>query len=207
MKLWSDFYDLMAPDVPGCPFAAVDTTLRQAAIAFCENSLVWTYEHPPVSMLAGTASYGFVPPAGAVVHAIIQAEIDGREIDSLTAEADIQAANCRNQMGTPEYVLGGATLLTLVPIPGAAGTLMMTVALKPSPDANGIEDSIFNEYREAIIHGALARLTLSPKKPYTNAQLAQYHGQQFAIKTGNAGMRVARSYTRAPLRTRIRGRA
>ncbi|HEY6044772.1 MAG TPA: hypothetical protein VIU43_07720, partial [Nitrosospira sp.] len=63
-----------------------------------------------------------------------------------------------------------------------------------------------DEYRETIIHGALARLMLSPKKPYMNVQLAQYHDQQFAIRMADAGMRAARSYIRAPLRTRIMGR-
>ncbi|MDQ3185983.1 MAG: hypothetical protein M3Q16_05880, partial [Pseudomonadota bacterium] len=81
--------------------------------------------------------------------------------------------------------------------------LTMTVALKPSPASNGIDDTQFNEFDEAIVHGALARLMLSPKKPYTSVQLAAYHQQQFAIKTAAAGMRVARSYTRASLRTAI----
>jgi len=42
-KLWSDFYDLVVPDLPGCPFAMVDNALRESAIAFCEQSLAWSY--------------------------------------------------------------------------------------------------------------------------------------------------------------------
>ena len=82
----------------------------------------------------------------------------------------------------------------------------MIVALKPSASAAGIDERLFNEYREAIIHGALARLMLSPRKPYTHTQLAQYHQQQFLIETAIAGTRAARSFTRAPLRTTILGR-
>lgn len=203
MKLWNDFYSLVVPDLPGCPFVAVDSALRQSAIAFCEQSLAWKYEHPPVSVAPGTAAYLFVPPAESVVHAITYAEFADKEIESHAGESGIRIADWRNQTSTPEYILGGATFLTLVPEPDVAGILALTVALKPALEASGVDDAMFNEFREAIVHGALARLMLSPKKPYTNAQLAQYHQQQFTIKTANAGSRVARSYTRAPLQTAI----
>lgn len=203
MRPWADFYDLVMPDLPGCPFVMVDNALRQSAITFCEQSLAWRYDHPPVSIVPGTAEYAFAPSADAVVHAIAYATLDEKEIESHAGEEDIRIAVWRRQTGMPVYVLGGATSLTLVPAPDAAGTLVMIVALKPSPTAMGIDDNQFNEFHEPIIHGALTRLMLSPKKPYTDAQLAQYHQQQFAVKTAAANVRVARSYTRAPLRTAI----
>jgi hypothetical protein len=203
VKTWDAFYDFVVPDVPGCPFAAVDVALRQAAIDFCSQSLAWKYSHPDIAVTSGTASYNFVPPAQAVVHAITYAEFGGNEIDCHTGESGIQIYNWRNQTGTPEYVLGGATALTVVPTPDVAGTLKLEVALKPSLAATGIDDDIFNEYRDAIVHGALGRLMFSPKKPYSNAQLATYHQQQFTIQTGAAGMRQSRNYTRAPMQTTI----
>ncbi|HJT51997.1 MAG TPA: hypothetical protein VJ734_08665 [Nitrosospira sp.] len=39
MKLWSDFYDLVIPELPGCLLAVADGALHQAAITFCEQSL------------------------------------------------------------------------------------------------------------------------------------------------------------------------
>ena len=206
MKLWSDFYDLIMPDLPGCPFVMVDNALRQSAILFCEQSLAWRWDHPDISVAAGTAAYAFTPPAGAAVHSIIHAALDGKEIEPHAGEANITIAHWRNRSGAPRNVLGGPTAVTLVPNPDTAGILTMTVALKPSPVSPGIEDSQFNEYREAILHGGLARLMLSPKKPYTNAQLADHHQQQFSIKTAAAGLRVSRSYMRAPLLTTIMGR-
>jgi hypothetical protein len=204
MKPWSDFYDLVMPGLPGCPFMMVDNALRQAAIVFCEQSLAWRFHHPAVSVMAGTAEYAFIPPAGTTVHCITHAALNGKEIEFRAGESAITIRNWRNQSGTPLYVLGGATAATLVPVPDAAGMLAMTVALKPSASSGGIDDALFNEFREPIIHGALAQLLYLPKKPYTNAQLATYHQQQFSIGTAAAGVRVARSYTRAPLRTAIR---
>lgn len=211
MKLWRDFYDLMMPDVPGCPAAAADSALRQSAIAFCEQSLAWQGSHPDVPVAAGTAEYAFTPPVDAVVHAIIHAALDGEEIALYPGESGMGSMgmgsiNRHGRKGAPAYILAGAASLTLVPAPGAPGTLSMTVAFKPSPVSTGIVDGQFNEYREAIVHGALVRLMLSPKKPYSSTQLAQYHQQQFAVKTAAAGQRVARGYTRARLQTRIMGR-
>jgi hypothetical protein len=203
MKLWSDFYDLVMPDLPGCPFVMIDNALRQSAISFCEQSLAWRWDHPDIAVAAGTAAYDFAPPVDAAVHGIIHAALDGKQIESHAGGSNIMIADWRNRSGAPRYILGGPAAVTLVPNPDAAGTLTMTVALKPSPASTGVDDSQFNEYREAIIHGGLARLMLSPKKPYTNTQLAAYHQQQFSIRTAAAGLRVSRSYTRAPLRTTI----
>lgn len=203
MKLWADFYDYLMADVPGCPFVAATFALRQSAIAFCEQSLAWTYVHPDIAVVNDTEQYAYEPPAGALVHAVVYATFKDVEISVNTKQDDMRIWNWRNQTGTPQYVLGGPSVLTLVPTPDVEGTLKLIVALKPDNDATGIDDDIFKEYHEAIVHGALAKLMLSPRKPYTNAELAAFHMAQFAAKTGAAGMRVARNYTRSPLQTAI----
>lgn len=202
---WNAFFDLLSPDVPGCPQAAQVLALRQAAIAFCEQSLAWKYDHPDISVIAGISRYMYEPPIGAVVHAITYAEFNDRQIESRSAR-DMNTWDIRHKTGMPEYVLGGPVVAMLVPIPDVEGTLKLSVALKPTPTADGIDDDIFNEYREAIVHGALSRLMLSPKKPYTDAGLANYHAQMFLIKTGRAGVREAKNYNRGPLETIIRKR-
>ena len=206
MKLWKDFYDSVMPDVPGCTSAAIDSALRQSAVVFCEQSLAWLIEHPPIPVVAGTSEYALTPPEDAVVHAITFAALNGEEIEAYKGETGISARNWRNRTGAPQYIPSGAGSVILAPKPGASAALTMIVALKPSPASVGIDDVQFNEYREAVVHGALLRLMLSPKKPYTNAQLAAYHQQQFAIKTAAAGIRVRKNHTRSPLRTSIMAR-
>lgn len=203
MKLWADFYDLLLPDVPGCPFVAASFALRQSAIAFCEQSLAWTYLHPDIAVVNDVDEYAYVPPVGALVHAVTYAEFNDHEIDAKVKDVDMRIWNWRNQTGSPQYVLGGPSGIRLVPTPDVEGTLKLVVALKPDNDATGIDDEIYQEYREAIVHGALAKLMLSPRKPYTNAELAAFHMQQFAAQTAGAGLRVARNYTRAPLQTAL----
>jgi hypothetical protein len=201
VKPWSDFYDLVLPDVPSCTTAMADMVLRQSAISFCEQSLAWKYDHSPISVLAGLSEYGFVLSPGTAVHMVAYAALDGRELNVCTGEAE--AESWRSLTGRPEYVSGRNITLALLPTPDSPGLLTLKVVLKPSPSAAGIDDGIFDEYREAITHGALARLMLSPRKPYTNVQLAQYHAQQFAIHAADAGTRAIRNHSRAPLQTGI----
>lgn len=204
MKPWSDFFDLLSPDVPNCPQSMQTLALRQAAIAFCEQSQAWRYQHDDITVIVGTSDYDYAPPPNSVVHAIDYAEFNDFEIEVMTAQDDVWLWNWRHQDGSPQYIVGHPTYLTLIPTPNIPGTIKnLSVILKPSPLADSIDDDLFNEWREAIVHGALARLMSSPKKPYTDLQLATYHQQQFRIDTATAGIRVGRSYTRAPLQTQI----
>ena len=199
MKTWDAFYDSAAVDLPSCPLAMLDSALRRAAIAFCEQSLAWRYAHPDIPVVQGTAQYAFAPPGGALVHAITYAKFGDSEIEWRRRE--YLWGDWRSKTGTPEVVLGGATGLTLVPKPDVAGSLSLVVALKPSNVATGVDDDIFDQFRECIVHGALAMLMLSPKKPYTDGSLGLVHQQQFASSTCAAGARVAQDYSRAPLQT------
>jgi hypothetical protein len=200
---WRNLYDLVLPHLPGCPFPAVEVALRQAAISFCEQSLAWRHDHPEVTVVAGKAAYDFAPPPEAVVHAIMHARFNGRQIEAQAGDPGAHVTGWPDQAGTPRYVVGGAMTFTLVPVPDRQGTLALAVSLKPSPVATGIAREIFDEYRDAIAHGALARLMLSPKKPYADASRAAYHSHQFIIGAASAGIRQARNYTRAPLVTSI----
>jgi hypothetical protein len=207
LKLWNDFFDYLLPDAPGCPHVAAIFALRQAAIAFCEQSLVWTYAHPDIPVVVDVDQYEFDPPDGAIVHAVTYSSFNDTEIDTNVKQDDMHIKDWRKQTGSPKYVLGSPSFLTLVPKPDVAGTLKLIVVLKPDTDATGIDDDIFREYREPIVHGALSRLMSSPRKPYTNLQLSTYHMQQCTIKTAAAGQRMARNLTRAPLQTSIMKRS
>lgn len=203
MKPWSDFYDLLSSDVPGCPFGAQLYALRRAAIDFCEQSKAWKYTHPDIAVVVGTNSYPFAPPPGAIVHTVDYAEFNGCEISTKIAADQVRLKDWRHDTGVPQYILGGPASFTVVPNPDTAGTLSMTVILKPSILADGIDDNVSTEYREAIVHGACSILMSSPKKQYTDLALGAWHRQQFQIMAGRAGVRIDQNFTRAPLETTI----
>lgn len=203
MTPWSAFYDHALPDLPGCPEAMLDHALREAAILFCEQSLAWRYAHPDIAVAASIERYSYVLPDNTAAHVVTWARFNEQEIEAAAGEHGIRLTDWRHQVGTPEYVLGETTGILLVPKPDLPGTLKVEVVLKPSPDAPGIDDDIFTEFRQAIAHGAIGRLMLSPNKPYTNGQLAGLHQYEFITRTAAAGTQRARNRTRAPLQTSI----
>lgn len=206
MKLWAEFYDFVLPHVPGAPTSLVDLHLREASIEFFERTQAWRYDHAPITVVANTANYSFVPPdASTEVHVINYAEFDDKEIGTEVSEFSTRYSDWRNLVSQPEFVIANQTDAILVPIPSLGGTLDLKVSLKPTPIATGIfEDKQFNDYRTTIIAGTLARLMMMPKKPYTDEKIAMLHDAKFSAGITAANVRVDLEYTNAPIQTRIR---
>jgi hypothetical protein len=61
------------------------------------------------------------------------------------------------------------------------------VSLKPASFNVGLDPQLFAQWFEVILDGTLFRLYAQPSKPFSNAQLAMYHGKRF-----RAGMARAR---------------
>jgi 2-oxo-4-hydroxy-4-carboxy--5-ureidoimidazoline (OHCU) decarboxylase len=58
-------------------------------------------------------------------------------------------------------------------------TTRMIYALKPTRDANGMDEAVFNELEEAILHSALQYLLVLPDVAWSDRELAAYHAKQF----------------------------
>lgn len=58
-------------------------------------------------------------------------------------------------------------------------TMRMFYALKPTRDADGMDEAIFNELEEAILHSALQYLLVLPNVAWSDRELASYHAKQF----------------------------
>jgi hypothetical protein len=85
-RLFSDLVNRIAPSVPGCPQPVIVNYIRDAAIDACERTSAWRYKHATVTMVAGTYEYAFVPEAGAEVHTILTANINGSFLTPVTLE-------------------------------------------------------------------------------------------------------------------------
>jgi len=57
-------------------------------------------------------------------------------------------------------------------------TMRMFYALKPSRNAEGMDEDIFNELEEAILHSALQYLLVLPGVTWSDRELASYHAKQ-----------------------------
>jgi 2-oxo-4-hydroxy-4-carboxy--5-ureidoimidazoline (OHCU) decarboxylase len=58
-------------------------------------------------------------------------------------------------------------------------TTRMIYALKPTRDANDMDEAVFNELEEAILHSALQYLLVLPDVAWSDRELAAYHAKQF----------------------------
>lgn len=201
ITLFDAFLPEVQVDALFCPDPTAILAIRNAAIEFCGRSRVWQYEHAAVNVVADTPSYAFVPPADAVVVEILQAWYDNLRIWPKQPDALVgMYANWKTaESQRPNYVTQlDERNFRLVPIPtvALASGITMDVALKPTRAATGIETRIYEEYAEAIGHGAKWRLMEKPKQPWSNATLAAYHKQMFDDAIGAAYNRVRSGFGR-----------
>lgn len=95
----------------------------------------------------------------------------------------------------------------VLPLPDGDRTynMRMFYALKPTTTASGMDEAIFNELEEAILHGALQHLLVLPSVPWADRELASYHAKQYlreaAMRRANANL----GNMRATVRVRMPG--
>ncbi len=55
----------------------------------------------------------------------------------------------------------------------------MFVSLKPTRTASGMDEVIFNDLEDVMMHGALQHLLALPKTNWSDKELATYHAKQY----------------------------
>lgn len=206
MAAYTTFLPEVMPAVPGCPDLVAVDAIRKAAIDLCERGWILHYTHPAISAVAGTATYGFVPPANRVVCRVLQAWYNDigmtpRTIDQLNE----MYKNWTTESGTPTYfVQDDPTAMTIVPMPSAdlAGAIKLRVALKPTQDSTEVDDFVYQNHLVTVGLGAKARLLMMDDKSWSNPKKAAFYQQQFDAKVDMARYRAQTGYGRAANRVK-----
>lgn len=200
------FFTAIAPRAPGASDIAIENALRDAAIEFCVESLVWTAWSDPSPVLANINEYDIDVPRDADVTRVLMVQIEGHTIDPVPFDSmDSLYNNWRAIKGRPNlYTQDDPTVLRLVPTPSERMPAALTYrcAFQPTATAQTLPDILFRRYREAVAAGALYRLLSTPDKPYTNPELAAMHYTRFQDAMTDAGIDQFKNFGRAPLRTR-----
>jgi len=194
------------PYVPGCPDTVVENSLRSSSIELCEKASVYTKELDPISTVSGIYEYEFGQPAGTKVDKIVWAIYNGEDLEAITPRGlEGQNPKWRDNQSTPKhFIQQSSDLFWLVPIPDTSLTngIILNVALKPSRTSNNIANEIADDYRDAIIYGALYRLLRMPAKDWTDPiAAADYAGlfrqqvEEAEIKARRANIGVSRKVT------------
>lgn len=194
LVLWDKLHPIMAPSVPGCPVASMDTALAYAASDFCAKTHLWTYDVDAETTVAGEPLYDIAVPE--VLESLQWVTLEGRELEDLQGKAVPPSEAAKT--GIPRYFSKAAdTAIRMYPIPDGAYTFTCVAILKPSKTAKGIESFLYETHGETIVAGALFRLMSIPNKEWTNFELAAVHQQQFERGVARARVRDNRN---VPLR-------
>lgn len=107
---------------------------------------------------------------------------------------------------TPQVITQiNADRYVILPLPDAERTYQcrMFVALKPKRNATGMEEFIFDELEEVIMHGALQHLLVLPDQPWSDRELAAYHAKQYVFQIAERRARANLGNVRGLMRVRM----
>lgn len=205
--------DRVLAELPGNPPALL---VREEVIAamqeFCTKSWAWNVELDPQSLIAGEATY-FIDldsPKEQRPVKILRLSIGGNSISPVGIDAAEDVYGHPLESGTPgtpkHYTQRDPMEVILVPRPQAAqrSAMTMRVAICPTFEASKVSDALTEKWRDAIIHGALARMHAHHAKPWTAGDMASFHQSQFNTAIESAREEVQRGLTRAGGRTKAR---
>jgi hypothetical protein len=164
--------------------AAVETTVRaeyfNALAEFLKTSSVWQ-EDIVFSTVVGRTDYDLVPDGAGLIHRLI----------FIKNENDIPVPATMAEPG----------VMVLATEPSVVETLTATVVLVVTDplESTGyptVPDWILPRYGDGLLSGILSKAMLHPSKPYTNQQLAIFHGRKFraAISTARSESRHKNLY-------------
>ena len=148
-----------------------------------DPSVLWSMT-PPSSF--NTDEYNTVPYNG------------GEEFvlpDSVVADASTPRSIC--QLSPDKYIV--------LPLPdnNEPYTTRMFLALKPKRNATAMDEVIFDDLEEVIMHGALQHLLVLPNRHWTDRELAAYHTRQYTYQVAERRARANLGNVRGVMRAKM----
>lgn len=191
----SSFLSRLLPNVIGCPEPLATQALLDSAIAFCEQSLVATADLDPAALRAGVTQYELDLPAQTRLGQVLRVWADNK---LLVAAPSHSVTEREPMVGEPLYYysrdVDEQVVLNLYPAPNkdTAGGLVVRVATVPTRTATSVHSALFNEWSEAIVEGAMARLYDTPGQMFTNEAKALVLSQKVRARTNTARVEALR---------------
>ncbi len=161
-------------EVPGAPRFAVQNAIRAAAREFFVESRAW--RHPFCVNPFCPVIHPSLPHDTFLVEAV-NVSVDGRELPSGSFGMD-----------------NGNGITFAEGVRGREATGVLAVA--PTADADELPDRLGNEFRDALVFGALARLMRVPGSEWTDPQRSGYYSMEFEEAKIRAATRAEDGFTR-----------
>lgn len=115
--------------------------------------------------------------------------------ESVVADASTPQAVC--QLSPDKYIV--------LPLPDADRTyeVRMFLALKPKKSATAMDEVVFDDLEETIMHGALQHLLVLPNTNWSDRELASYHARQYTYNVAERRARANLGNMRGMMRVRM----
>jgi len=189
MRPVSDFLSRVMPSVPGCPQPLAEQAIRDAAIAFCEDSLALRERLIPFTTIRGVAEYSLIPEdSDTQVARVIDIYLDGTRLSPCVSAPPAPSDSLSAPTAYYTTRVGSAFQVALSSTPDKEYTVVAEVALRPTRSASTLDDDLLDLWADAVTAGAIGRLSSVPGEPFTDLAVANA-AQQIAIR----GARGARS--------------
>ena len=180
MRPVSDFFPRVLPYALGCPEPTLAQAIVDAAIAFCEDSMVLREPLDLIQTEAGVDHYDLDAPPQQAVARVMDVYRDGVRLKSVLEDAN-RGTRTDRQSQPDSYRTtraGSVFQLVLMPVPDRAYTVQVEAAMRPARGATQLEDDLLDRWVEAVSAGAISRLTAMPGQPYTSMETAAaYHAK------------------------------
>lgn len=194
------FLPSIMPKVPGCPEPSAFFAIIKAAQDFCERTRLW--RDSDSFQITETSCNVVCAPDGSDLFEIENAMLDGKKLDPISI-GDLN----RDYPDWRERSQGGRWITqtehdTVIVVPKTAGTLALSITLRPSDDAELLPDFLAKHYRQVIADGALAEILMLPGQSFTDPARAQFYSARFESKLNGLFNQSIKGQQRAPTRAR-----
>lgn len=206
--VWSAWDEDLLADLPTCTPAFLRRQLLLSARDFFDRSWAWLNQQASIAVVAGTATYPWVAPAGTEVRHVLQAWL-GNSVLTPKPRNELKAiyGAYLKKTGAPAYFVKDVpSKIILVPNPTSDAAnpdgITATVALVPTLAAANMDDEMASLYFDEIGMGAKARLLVMPRKPWTDVARGVAFQEKFEQAAAAAKVKVTKSYSSARLHVR-----
>ena len=207
MKALSAFFPRILPYLPGCPEPLVAQVLIDAAIEFCDSSLVLRQNLDTFNTVVGRVQYDLdAPSAQHDINRVMGVTLDGKELVAGMSEAlrgDMPTAPAKPRGFYTDRTDSVFTLM-LSPPPDEVYSVLVNVALSPARTATQLDDDLYNTWINPIVSSAIARAMQIPGQPFSNPAQAQILLNSVARQTVTSRIEGNYGLVRGSMRVRYR---
>lgn len=176
------------------------TMLRASCHTFCVESQADTTAFSAIPVVIGQGKYTIPAPEGKRVVVVREVFHDGREVHARSRYwLNDNAAGWQDSEGPAALFYCGDSAGTIIvsPKPSKAGSLTGVASYCPAPKVTAVADLLFNDYRYAIVDGALSNLLRMSNRDWSDRKQAAEREASFYSAIAEAKARSMSQFSPA----------